>query len=311
MPDLRLLVDDVAFAVRAVLICQRNGKLLVEAGDYPFRNLPGGAANTGEALAAGAAREWYEETGQPAGPLHLLALVENFFELKGRRWHELGFYYRIEAPDSLPDGRVRHADHDVNHLDWVDPRAEGETPIYPTSALSLLDEADAKFRHIINREGETVPGRDLRLDIQDTNFQLRVHLIYLQDGELLTNTVPGSVFWFLPGGSVLLGEDSLAAAYREFHEETGVQAKSARLVGLSEGFDRRTNRQQLGLCYRMEAAQPLSMNVYPVQDAESLELQWIPLGEVDSLPVHLLGLTKMLDVPDGIIEYSVIEWETV
>lgn len=138
VPDLRLLVDDVAFAVRAVLVCQRHGKLLVEAGDYPFRNLPGGAVNIGEALEAGAVREWREETGVNAGPLRLLALVENFFELKGCRWHELGFYYGLDAPDALPDTQICNADHAVNHLDWVRADIADGKPIYPTAALSLL-----------------------------------------------------------------------------------------------------------------------------------------------------------------------------
>lgn len=148
----------------------------------------------------------------------------------------------------------------------------------------------------------------MRLDVHGTNFQLRVHLIYVQDGKLLTNTVPDSGFWFLPGGSVQLNEDSLTAALREFHEETGVQARGAQLVGITEGFDRITGRQQLGLCYRVEATERLSMNAYPVQDTESLELQWIPLEEIASRAVHPLGLSKMLDVPDGKIEHSVLEW---
>mgnify|MGYP002652193619 CR=1 FL=1 len=103
-------------------------------------------------------------------------------------------------------------------------------------------------------------------------------------------------------------QDSLTAALREFHEETGIQARGARLVGITEGFDRITGRQQLGLCYRMESAEGLPVTSFPVQDTESLELQWIPLEEIDSRAVHPLGLSKMLDVPDGKIEHSVLEW---
>lgn len=165
-----------------------------------------------------------------------------------------------------------------------------------------------QFRHIINREGESQPGRDLRLDVHGTNFQLRVHLIYVQDGKLLTNTVPDSRFWFLPGGSVQLDEDSLTAALREFHEETGVQARGAQLVGITEGFDRITGRQQLGLCYRVESAEGLPVTSFPVQDTENGLMEWIPLDEVDARPVHPIGLSRMLDVPEGRIEQSVIEW---
>lgn len=307
--DLRLVVAEVAFAVRAVLLCQRGAKLLVEGGDYPFRNLPGGAVQIGEALADGAAREWHEETGLEAGELRLLALVENFFELKGRRWHELGFYYRVTAPQALPDGRFSLLDNAANYLDWVSPDAVNDKPIYPTSALEFMDVPDGEFRHIVNREGITLPGQDLRLDVHGVGFQLRVHLIYVQDGHLLTNTAPGSQFWFLPGGSVRLNEDTQTAALREFHEETGVNATGAQLVGMTEGFDRVNGRQQLGLCYRIATAEPLPKTSFAVQDTTNGLFEWIPLSAVDSLPVHPIGLTSMLDVPAGKIKHTVQLWD--
>ena len=135
-----------------------------------------------------------------------------------------------------------------------------------------------------------------------------MHLLHVQGGHLLTNTVPGSGFWFLPGGTAALNEDSHAAALREFREETGIAAASARLVGISEGFDRAGHRQQLGLCYRVEAARPLPPHAYPVQDHAELELGWVPLSEVDRLPVHPVGLGRMLAAGPGEVVHS--HWET-
>lgn len=306
--DLRLLVNDAVFAVRAALLCQRNGQLLVEAGDYPFRNLPGGALHTGETLAQGAAREWLEETGVPAGPLALAGLVENFFTLKGRRWHELGVYYHVPAPDALPVTAFRVADQAANHLEWTDPHAESGTPIYPTAALPLLGVPEGEFRHVIHHEGASVPGPDLRLDVHGTEVQVRVHLLFVQDGHLLTNTVPGSGFWFLPGGSVQLHEDSRSAAHREFFEETGVPAASARLVGLIEGFDPARGRQQLGLCYLVEATGQLPSEGSRVRDAGQLAFQWVPLETLEARPVHPRGLSGLLDVPAGRVGHLVEEW---
>ena len=204
-------------------------------------------------------------------------------------------------------GRVPNTDHPANFLHWVDP-VSPEQPIYPAPALALLDTPAGEFRHFINHEGTPALGRDLRFEFGGHGVQLRVSLLYVQDGQLLTNTVPGSGFWFLPGGTVALNEDSRAAARREFREETGGEVASLRLVGISEGFDRAGRRQQLGLCYRVEAARPLPRHAYPVQDCSELELGWVPLPEVDARPVHPLGLGRMLAAGPGEVVHDV--WES-
>ncbi|MFC6592074.1 NUDIX domain-containing protein [Deinococcus lacus] len=137
MADIRTDLDGTTFAVRAVILCQRGEKVLVEGGPYPFYNLPGGATALGESLRDAAAREWHEETGLTAGELRPVGLIENFFELGGRRWHELGFYYALAAPQSLGE-RLVNADNAANFLDWVSPDT-ADKPIYPAPALSLLD----------------------------------------------------------------------------------------------------------------------------------------------------------------------------
>ncbi|WP_261664784.1 NUDIX domain-containing protein [Deinococcus sp. Marseille-Q6407] len=306
MTDLRTELDGALFTLRAVILCEREGKVLVEGGNYPFRNFPGGAAQLGETLRDAAAREWREETGLDVGELQLTALVENFFELTGRRWHELGFYFRLTTPVDFSERR-QNADNPANHLDWADLQGGG-LPIYPTPALTLLDVPAGQFRHIIHRDWAPAPSSDLRFGLEGTEVQVRVHLLYVQDGQLLTNTVPGSGFLFLPGGSVRLNEDSQAAALREFREETGVEAVSAQLVGLTEGFDPASHRQQLGLCYRVEAAQPLPLTVRPVQDQTELVLDWVPLPEVEAHAVQPAGLSRFLDTPAGHLEQLVLNW---
>lgn len=305
MTDLRTPLGDHMFAVRSVLLCQRDSQVLLETGPYPFRNFPGGAAKLGETLREAAAREWQEETGLAAGELRPVALVENFFELQGQQWHELGFYYAVTAPADWPSESLAHLDHADNRLEWGAPDDSGP-PIYPAPALAALNVPKGEFLHLINPEGQPSTGPDLRFNLHGTGVQVRVHLLYVQDGCLLTNKVPNSGYWFLIGGSVAVGEDSHAAALREFYEETGVQATSARLVGLTEAFDHAEQRQQLGLCYLVEAAQPLPLHPRPVADHAELWLEWVPLGELQARRVLPLGLERMLSVPMGRIEHFVV-----
>jgi len=70
--------------------------------------LPGGHLEFGEALTACLAREFYEETGLNAEPDKLAYVHENFYDQRGVRTHEIGFYFVLdlasEFPEPDPDG---------------------------------------------------------------------------------------------------------------------------------------------------------------------------------------------------------------
>lgn len=156
MTDLRLPVGDVIFALRAGILCVRDGQLLVIAAQgFQFRYLPGGAVATDEDAAQAAAREWHEETGLTAGPLRLVGLIENFFELNGQRWHEIGFYSLISLMDLPSDFALNGealADQPEHRWEWI-PVSEIEAQrVYPTVIRELLYAPVGTVRHIVNRE---------------------------------------------------------------------------------------------------------------------------------------------------------------
>jgi 8-oxo-dGTP pyrophosphatase MutT (NUDIX family) len=85
--------------------------------------------------------------------------------------------------------------------------------------------------------------------------------------------------WGLPGGARKLGESAGDAAVREAGEEAGVPA--AAIEPLFESlFD-------LGFwSYTTVAVRVLRLFAPIVADAESVALRWVPLDEVDALPLH-------------------------
>jgi 8-oxo-dGTP diphosphatase len=85
--------------------------------------------------------------------------------------------------------------------------------------------------------------------------------------------------WGLPGGALKEGEAPDAGALREAHEEAGVPP-SLLTVMFSSVLDLDFWR------YTTVVAQASSVFTPVIGDAESDALRWVPVDEVDSLPLH-------------------------
>jgi 8-oxo-dGTP diphosphatase len=100
-------------------------------------------------------------------------------------------------------------------------------------------------------------------------------------GVLLQHRVGWSHFggtWGLPGGALKEGEDAVAGAMREASEEAGVPFDLAVLF---------TQTLDLGYwSYTTVAARAPQYFDPVIGDAESVELRWVPLAEVQELPLH-------------------------
>jgi 8-oxo-dGTP pyrophosphatase MutT (NUDIX family) len=85
--------------------------------------------------------------------------------------------------------------------------------------------------------------------------------------------------WGLPGGARHEGEDAVTGAIREAGEEAGVSASDIEVIDTSV-FD-------LGFWSYTTVIARVRHPFEPViSDPESIELRWVPLGEVEDLPLH-------------------------
>ena len=101
-------------------------------------------------------------------------------------------------------------------------------------------------------------------------------------GILLQHRVAWSHFggtWGVPGGARKAGESAEEAALREANEEANVPAESLEIL--------HTSVLDLGFwSYTTVVAQALVPFDAVVGDHESHELRWVPVAEVDALPLH-------------------------
>lgn len=110
--DIKIRTEKENFKYRVCGILKHDDKYLgVKIADNEFFCLPGGHVEIGEDTDQAAKREMAEELGFPIKITRLAGMAQNFFKAKnGGQFHELGFYYIVEAEDP---GMVNTSDYEI------------------------------------------------------------------------------------------------------------------------------------------------------------------------------------------------------
>ncbi|WP_288425862.1 NUDIX hydrolase [uncultured Agrobacterium sp.] len=145
------------FQMRVAGLAFRNGHVLVHRATHEkFWTFPGGRAEMGEQSQDTLAREMVEELGAEVSVGRLLWVVENFFHYEGKDWHELGFYYLMELPDSFPfdeEAIVHRVQDGKNPLEfrWVKATTEALTAldIPPYFIAAEIEDLPVTVQHLV------------------------------------------------------------------------------------------------------------------------------------------------------------------
>ena len=90
--DITIDVDDYKLNVRAAGVMIHNGKILVHRNvNSDHYALIGGRVEIGESSANTIKREIKEELGKDIEITGYISTIENFFEMKGSKYHEIEF----------------------------------------------------------------------------------------------------------------------------------------------------------------------------------------------------------------------------
>lgn len=114
------------------------------------------------------------------------------------------------------------------------------------------------------------------------------------DGRLLLCRAKGGSTTYLPGGHIEFGETGREALVREMVEETGLEVKTGRFLGVVENSFMQHGKPhaEINLVYEMTLADP---SAAVAAKEEWIEFLWCPLDELEGarlLPAAFNALAK-------------------
>ena len=156
MKDIQFAADGGMFNCRVVGICIKENKIFLSkmvTDDYWA--FIGGKAKFGESSDAAIIREYREEVGAHLQIDRLMAVIENFFELGGKPWHQYIFFYLLKDENNeleLFDGERQIADEGRAVYKWFDLSELDSVNIKPDCSAEILKKLPKHTVHYINRD---------------------------------------------------------------------------------------------------------------------------------------------------------------
>lgn len=154
--DLTIDVDDYKLNVRAAGVIIHNNKILVHKNvNSDHYALIGGRVEIGEDSETTIKREVEEELGKEVEITGYVSTIENFFEMKGKKYHEILFIHKAEFVNE-EDKKIEYTlknmeGKDYLHYEWLELDKIEEYTLVPEIVKEILKEN--KFPvHKINKE---------------------------------------------------------------------------------------------------------------------------------------------------------------
>ncbi|WP_165898197.1 NUDIX hydrolase [Tumebacillus sp. BK434] len=124
-------------------------------GKYWF--LPGGRVELGEDSKTALVREMQEEVGLDVEAGRLLWVVENYFQLDGQPFHEVGFYYELTFDKAHPicQKDIEHHGDELGetlHYKWFRLEDLDDVQLVPAFLKTKLQNIAAYPEHVVFRE---------------------------------------------------------------------------------------------------------------------------------------------------------------
>ena len=147
--DLTLDTPWGVFNHRVGCLIFRDGHILLQKSGSGYWFIPGGRVAFGESTTDTVQREMMEEFGQMPLRFEPAAIIENFFHIADKAFHEIGFYFRVDMPSGFePPATDMHGKPQIN--DWHPIAALPDLDVKPNFFKTRLTELQSGFQHVVH-----------------------------------------------------------------------------------------------------------------------------------------------------------------
>lgn len=230
--DLTIEVENYKLNIRAAGIIEHNGKILVHKEiTKDYYALIGGRVKIGEGSETTVKREIEEELGKKVKTTGYIATIENFFEEKGQKYHEILFVHKAEFINE-EDKKIEHTLKNVEgkenlHYEWIEISKIDEYKILPEAIKEILKENKIpvhKINNDLKNEFESNEVNNILSKNTNNKREKCCGCILINDNKvLLIKQTQGH--WGFPKGHVEKNETELETATREVKEETNLEVE--------------------------------------------------------------------------------------
>lgn len=143
--DITVDVGEYKLNVRAGGVIIHNNKILVHRNiNSNHYALVGGRVEIGENSEDTIKREIKEELGKDIEITGYISTIENFFEMKGSKYHEIMFVYKVEFVDE-EDKKIEYPLENIEGKDylkyeWLELDKIENYPLWPIAIREILKE---------------------------------------------------------------------------------------------------------------------------------------------------------------------------
>lgn len=147
------------FRVGGIIESPDGKKVLIHRlSNFDFWLLPGGRVEMMEDTEKAIIREIQEELGVESKIDRLAAIIESFFDIKDKTYHELGFNYVLKISEKSPivqkQGEFAGIEGEKYRYKWLDKELLNQINFKPDYIVPVLQEIPENIVHIIKDERE-------------------------------------------------------------------------------------------------------------------------------------------------------------